>query len=302
MPTWLLFAVAAQFLYALTTLIDKHIVVKAAHIGRPVVYTFFVSLLSGAVVVLAPFLHVSVPGWSVLLVSLASAATFVAGLFFFYSALRVARASDVAPAVGALSAVATLLLAAYFIADDAPASMVLPVTLLIAGTALISHLHFTRRVSTSVCAAGVFFGTSVFLAKLVYIQIGFLDGFFWTRSLCVVVALALLASASLRRAIFHSGRHSSHRAKALVVGNKAVGSAASILMAYAVSLGSVSAVNALSGLQFAFLFVFALLFAKHMPRLAEQRDARAHGGWHSAVGVALIALGLWLLYTIDGVI
>ncbi len=302
MPTWLLLAVAAQFLYALTTLIDKHIVVRAAHIGRPIVYTFFVSLLSGAVVVLAPFLHVAAPGRYAFLLSLGSAALFVAALLCFYSALRIARASDVAPATGALSAMATLLLAAFFIAGDAPASMVLPIMLLIAGTALISHLHFTRRASVFVFVAGACFGASVFLAKLVYLEIGFFNGFFWTRALCVVVALALLAAPSLRRAIFHGGRHSSRRAKALVIGNKAVGAAASILMAYAVSLGSVSAVNALSGLQFAFLFLFALLFAKYMPRLAERDDARAHGGWHSAAGVALIALGLWLLYTVDGAV
>lgn len=302
MSSWLLLVVGAHFLYAITVLLDKHIVVRAAHIGRPIVYAFFISLLSGFVVVIAPFGLVSFPSSIVFGLSLLSAATFVLALFFLYSALKSARASDVAPVVGAISAITTLVLAALFLSGDINASVLPAVLLLVLGTALISHFHFARHALVFAFLSGIFFGTSIFLAKIVYLEAGFLDGFFWTRSLNVVVALSLLLVPTFRTAIFHGGTRSSHGAKALVVGNKVVGGIASVLTAYAINLGSVTVVNALSGLQFVFLFLFALLFSKHAPNLRDSGIFRGHGGWHTALGVALIVSGLALLYATDGLI
>jgi len=56
----------------------------------------------------------------------------------------------------------------------------------------------------------------------------------------------------------------------------------------------VTIVNALAGLQFVFLFVFAILFAKHMPKREGSRT-HGHGGTISATGVGLIVCGLALL-------
>jgi drug/metabolite transporter (DMT)-like permease len=109
------------------------------------------------------------------------------------------------------------------------------------------------------------------------------------------MALSLLTAPGFRRAIFHGGRHSSRGAKGLVLGNKVLGGVAAALTAYAVSLGSVSVVNALAGLQFVFLFIFAVLFARHMPLFGESKTG-SHGGWHTATGVTLIVAGLALLW------
>ena len=107
MGTWLAVAVLAQFLYALSTLIDKRIVTKSAHIGKPIVYTFYVALLSGFVIVLAPF--VSVPSVYVIVFSTLNAITFTAAIYLLYSALAVSRASDVSPVDGGVSAIVTAL-------------------------------------------------------------------------------------------------------------------------------------------------------------------------------------------------
>ena len=105
MQSWLAFAIFAQFLFALSTLVDKHIVTRAGTIGKPIVYAFYVALLSGFVVVLFPF--VSIPSGHVLLLSLVNAATFTAAIYLLYCALSTARASDVSPVVGGVSAIVT---------------------------------------------------------------------------------------------------------------------------------------------------------------------------------------------------
>lgn len=300
MELWLALAVFAQFLFAVSVLIDKHIVVRAAHIGRPIVYAFYVSLLSGAVIVMAPFGLISWPSETVFLFSTASAVAFVAAIFFLYNAFKVARASDVAPVVGAISTCVVLAFAWFLLEDDISAAALPAVALLAGGTALISRFHFKGHALSFAFLSGFCFGTAIFCGKIVYNEAGFLDGFFWTRILACAVALSLLLVPAWRAAILHGGRRSSKGAKLLVIGNKALGSIASIIIAYAVSIGSVTIINALSGLQFAFLFLFALLFANRMPRLADSAMAHGHGGWQTGIGVALIVSGLALIYLLNG--
>jgi hypothetical protein len=293
MQSWLVLAIFAQFLFALSTLVDKHIVTRAGTIGKPVVYAFFVSLLSGFVIVLAPL--VSIPSGYVLLLSLVNAATFTSAIFLLYCALKEARASDVSPAIGGLSAIVTAILAALWIEGDVAYVHLLPIGLLALGTGIISHFHFNRRALFFTAAAGCFFGLTIFLSKLIFNEVPFVDGFFWPRFFNVLVAGSLLLVPSFRHAIFHGGKNSSRGAKGLVIGNKILGGVAAAMTAYAVSLGSVAVVNALAGLQFVFLFVFALVIAHKMPLFSESKTG-SHGGWHTAVGVGLIVAGLAFLY------
>ena len=295
MVTWLLLAILGQFLYAVSVLVDRYIVVQAEHIGRPIVYAFYISVLSGFVVVLVPLGVVSWPNDMVVLWSFLYAIAFIAAIFFLYSTLRIARASDAAPVVGAISALTTLALAGTLIDGDVTTSLLPSVILLAVGTALISHFHFKRQALVYALSSGVMFGVTIFFSKLVFLETMFLNGLFWTRISTVIVALMLLLVPVARRAIFSGGRRSSQGAKLLVIGNKVMGSVASIVTAFAVSLGSVSIVNALAGLQFVFLFLFVFLFARYAPKLRHKTDV-GHGGWQTTVGVSLIVLGVALMY------
>lgn len=295
MGTWLALAIAAQFLAAVTVLIDKHIVTRPAPIGKPIVYAFYVSLLSGFVVLIAPFGFVSwVSAW-VMALAFLNAAVFVAAIYFLYVSLQHARASDAAPVVGAVSAISTVILAGIWIQDDFALSHLPALALLVAGTAVISHFHFTHHALRAALFSGFFFGAAAFTAKLVFLEVPFIDGFFWTRSMNVVIALGFLAIPALRAAILHGGRASSRGTQGLVIGNKVIGGIGGVLTAIAISLGSVSIVNALGGLQFVFLFLLAVLFARHMP-LTRAKKTGSHGGWHTAIGVTLISLGLATLF------
>lgn len=295
MTTWLALAIGAQFINAVSVLIDRHIVVRAQHIGKPIVYAFYVSLMSGFVVVIAPFGLIAIPSVHTVLISLLQSFTFVASIFFLYSALKVARASDVAPVVGALSALTSLLIAGVWIDGDITVGFLPAVALLVAGTALISHFHFPRSAFRFSLLSGVCFGMTIVLAKLVYLETSFIDGFFWTRTMSIIAALALLLIPAWRAAIFHGGKHSSGSAKALVVSNKILAGVAGVMTALAVSMGSVSIVNALAGLQFVFLFLFAFAFAETMP-LGAKHKTGSHGGWQTALGVSLIVMGLAMIY------
>lgn len=296
MISWIILAVLAQFLNAVTALIDRHIVVRAAHIGRPVVYAFYITLLSGFVIVIAPFGLVGLPSTTVALHSLLSSFAFLVAIFCMYSAFQTTRASDVVPIVGGISALSSAILAWLFISDDLPHSFIPAVVFLAAGVLVISHFHFRKHAFAYAILSGVCFGLTIFLAKLVYLETTFIDGFFWTRAMSIVAALSLLLAPSLRAAIFSGGKRSSGGAKGLIILNKVIGGVAGVLTAYAVSLGSVAVVNALAGFQFVFLFIFSLLFSARMPLI--EGGTHGHGGWHTGVGVALIVLGLGVLFLV----
>jgi uncharacterized membrane protein len=298
MPVWVLLAVGAQLITAVSVLIDRHIVVKAQHIGKPIVYAFYVSVLSFFVVALIPF-GVQIPSPVLLGFSALHAIAFFSAIFFLYSALAHARASDVAPVVGAISALTTLIAAPLLLDGDISKYVVAPIILLATGTALISHFHFTRKAVRFTLLSGVTFGVVAMTTKFVFIETTFVDGFFWTRMTSVLFACSLLLLPSLKAQIFSGGARSSSGARYLVIGNKLLGGSAAILTAFAISLGSVSVVNALSGLQFAFLFLFALIFAPSMPILREGGKTHGHGGWQTGIGVLVIATGLALLYTVS---
>lgn len=295
MPTWILLAIAAQFLTAISVFVDRYVLVHAKGIGRPVVYAFYVSLLSGFVLVLLPFGVISVPSTTILGLSFVGALTFIASILLLYSALRQSPASDVMPVIAAFSAITSFLLAHLWLESGLPTQFVAACVLFIIGTLLISRFRFTKRSLALVICSGVLFGTTAFIFKLIFLHTTFLDGFFWSRMANVLGALLLLLWPANARAIFHGSRESSHQTKWIVVGNKTLAGVASALILFAISLGSVSVVNAMSGLQFAFLPVIAFVFADRFP-IVLRAEIHTHGLRHKLFGIALIVFGLGALY------
>ena len=106
------------------------------------------------------------------------------------------------------------------------------------------------------------------------------------------------------RAIFHPtildeiknkiSYHRQQRSLFLVGVDKILGVIGVVLIQYAIAIGSVSLVNALNGLQYAFLVVFVMLLSKFSPqRFKEnyQKDEAAQ----EVLAVIIIMIGLVLL-------
>ncbi|OGG51384.1 hypothetical protein A2704_03380 [Candidatus Kaiserbacteria bacterium RIFCSPHIGHO2_01_FULL_54_36b] len=297
MALWIALAALAQLITAGVVFVDKYVLVSKTHIGKPVVYAFYISLLSGFVLVLVPFGLVSIPSTEVLFLSLLASVTFISSIVLLYTALKEGHASDIMPVVGSVAAVATALCANLWLHEDLPQAFVPAFGLMVFGMLLISHFRLTNRQKMLVIFSGIFFGATAFLTKLIFLETSFLDGFFWSRMTNVVGALFLLALPANRAAIFSGYRGSSSGTKWLVVSNKTLGGIAAILTLLAISLGSVSIVQALAGLQFVFLLLIAYFFSRYFP--AVLRGEMDHKGRaHKLGGIACIALGLALLFVV----
>lgn len=295
MSLWLLFAVAAQALSALTVFIDKYVLVSKEGIKHPAAFAFYTAMLSVFVLVLLPFGVVSTPTFEVLFYSLVSGIVYICSLLFLYRALQEMTVTNVLPITASAGAFASGALASVFLVQDLPFSFIPAFMLLAVGTFLIYCFCFSIKLFFMSLAAGALVGVSSFLSKLVFTASDtFLNGLFWLLIMNVVVALLLLAPARFY-AIRMSLKESSSGAKGLALLSRSLGGFAFFLTAIAISQGSVSLVNALGGLQLVFLLILVPLFSHRVPDVFRYELTR-ETLILKVVGTLCVVLGLAILF------
>ncbi|MEK7589079.1 MAG: hypothetical protein AAB479_00415 [Patescibacteria group bacterium] len=292
MQTWIFLVVIAQFISAVVVLLDKYLI---RQVSQPAVYAFIVSVLSGAVIVLLPFGVVSVPSFIVLVISLGAATSFTLSLVMLYRALAIADASDVAPVMGGIAAIATLAFSWLVLRDRLPDGFVFGFALLVLGTFLVSHFRLSRAALTYALVAGIAFGLSSVLLKTIFFETSFLNGFFWSRMANVTVALLFLIPGSVRRSILADVRQSKSHLPLVLLANKLLAGTAFFLTLLAIKLGNVSLVSALAGLQFMFLLLFAAFASARFPQyFPEEMSTKAFAV--KIVAVFFILTGFLILF------
>lgn len=295
---WLLFVVIAQFFNAIVVLLDKYIVTSKSSGTKPVVYTFYTSLLSGAALVLLPFGAIHIPSFIVIWLSLSSALSFLISVLCLYESLQYSAPSEVTPIVGGISAISTFAFSFIILGNPLPTDFFIGFGLLVVGMILISHFNLTLKSFAYLLFSGIGFGLSIVLIKAIFMyDDSFANGFFWSRMANVLGAFALLLWPGNIRAITHNVKHGGKKGKYLILSNKVLAGVAFLLILVATKLGDhVALVNALSSLQYVFLLIFAFIFPKRMREyLSEKRHKREM--LHKLAATSLIIVGFVILFT-----
>ena len=288
------FVILGQLLNASTVLIDKYIVTKTS-ISRPGVYVFYVGIISGFVLILLPFGVVNQPSLHTVLLSLDIGFVFVASVLFLYRALKDANATDVVAWLTAVSVLTTFVFNSLFMHEKLPASFPYAMTLLIIGILFVGHFRFYARSFIQVILAGTLFGLSVVLIKILFSTVSFVDGFFWSRMGNMTAALSLLLFPTIRRHVFQVTKNTTKKTGLLVVANRILGGLAFLSVLYAIRLGSAPIVNALSSLQFLFIFLIIFFLGKYMPELYHHEFRHGHV-LHKALSACFIIAGFFVLF------
>ncbi len=293
--SWILVAAAAYFLNAITPIIDKFLL--GDRIPNPTAYTFYVGVLSIVAVVAAP-LGLMWPGTAQFLVSLASGALFLFGLFAFFVALKRQEASRVIPVVGAFVPLVVSVLAFLLLGERLDRYQVIAFVLLVLGGVLISVERGTRRLSPRgilmPLAAAFLMGSSYVLLKGLFDYQPFVSGFVWTRVGSFLAALALLIPSFSRRAIVQSTRALKIKTTGLFIFNKTLGGITYLLLNFAFFLGSVTLVNAMQGIQYVFLFLFTIILSRFFPNVLKE-ELTAPVLAQKFAAILIIAAGLGML-------
>lgn len=303
--TWALVALLGYFFNAVSAVFDKYLL--SDRIPTPAVYAFFVSLFSLFALFFVPFgFHFS-DGRTVATLLL-SGMVFVYGLVAFYQAVKKHEISRVAPLIGTVISVVAFL--AVFLPGASgevhiEARYIMALLLLIIGGLLISFdlpLRRGEHVSRFIFIAGVLMGVSLLLLKEGYAHTNFVSGLVWSRLGMTAAGLSLLLVPSFQKQILSQFQRVSLRSArsgstgALFVLNKTVAGVATFLISYAISLGSVSFVQALSGMQYVFILVIMLPLSFRFPALFGEKLFL--WDWiQKIVAVIIIGVGLWLATT-----
>lgn len=312
MAIWISLTIIAHFMNAFVSILDRYIV-ASGKIGRPIVVTFYVSVLS-ALGIFAfcfswldlPFGSFSLPNISnvmapsayLILLSFSAAACFIIALYSLFSAFLLSEASDVVPVVSSISALSTLLFSFYFLNSALSSNFLWGFLFLVLGTFLIAHFRMTKKLIYLCLVTGILFGLNLVLIKLSFNITNFDNAFFWSRFCIAFLSLFILFIPKFHERnteLKIKTKKTKRQGLFLILFNKTLAGISAILILKAVELGDVSIVQALAGIQFVFLVLFSVFLGHKAPKCIGE-NCETKDKIQKIVSVSIIIVGFSLLF------
>ena len=294
---WLFVALFAYAVLAVVGVMDKLILTKS--VPKPIVFVFYSTVFVFPLFFLLPF-GVNMPSvWTDHLIFAVSGICFALGLWTMYIGYQESEISHVGPLIGAAIPLFVFLLSYIFLSERLTAINLAAVFVLIFGSLLISfekssrHNGWHKGMAWGVLA-GLLFAISHVTSKYAYDAYGFYNGFVWTKLWIGVFGVFLLFFPSVRSVLFKKSPDKQTGRPFLIFTNKFLGVGGAVLIQYAISLGSVSLVNALAGVQYALLVIMVAATSKFWPNVLKETYSKKEIAQEIAA-VVIISLGLILL-------
>jgi len=300
--SWLIVISCAYFLLALVSLGDKRILAGPVNAKT---YTFYIGVLGILALLLIPVAEFSFPVPAQILICLFSGLVYILANLFFLSGLERFETSRIVTAIGGFLPLFTFFLSFVVFGQKEVLELkeIFAFALLILGSILASWespLEFSLSSLRFSLPSAFFFAAFFVIAKYVYLQQQFWNGFIWMRIGAFAVALLLLIPKGIRKDIFGGKPKFSRETAIFFVVVQAGGALAFILQNLAVKMAGISylpIINALQGIQYAFLFVFAVFLSLKMPKIVREKISRrviiqkSAAILFIAIGLAILALG-----------
>ncbi|OIO07813.1 hypothetical protein COX21_01440 [Candidatus Falkowbacteria bacterium CG23_combo_of_CG06-09_8_20_14_all_41_10] len=303
--SWILIAIIAYFFLAIVNILDKFLLDNVLSSSK--VYAFLISAISVLVVVIAPwFLHW--PGLFLLFFQLATGLFFPFALLFMFKAFKKGDVSKVAVLIGGIIPILTIAFSVFVSHEKFLINQSYGLTFLLLGTfamALIGggktarQKAFNRQAVGYSLLAALFYAIFFIGTKYSYNHHDFISSFIWIRLGSLIALGFLLVRKTDRQEIFDSfknklGKDWNKKQTWLIFGNQALGAGAFILQNYAISLGSVAIINALQGVQYAFLLALGWVLSVWSPKLFKE-DISFKTVREKVLAIILISVGLYFI-------
>jgi len=308
--SWISVALAAYLFLAVANLFDKFLIDHI--IGSARAYTFFACIMGAIVILASPWL-LKWPGWFYFIVNIALGGVFVLALWSLYEALKRGEAARILVLVGGTTPIFSIILSMAFLKECFSVSQWFGLAFLLLGVFIIAflpthrsflsrllrHLKIKQIVGANGLWLAIFSGLAYSIyfvgSKYAFSHQAFASAFIWNRLGAALFALLFLLKAGSRCEIKKFARKSSpSKHKFLVVLGQGLGSLGFILQNYAVSLGSVALINALQGVQYAFILVISTILALSLPRLLKETFS-----WRillqKTAAVTMVGIGLYFI-------
>lgn len=295
---WLIVILFSYFLLAAVHLVDKHIL--GERIQDPKVYAFYVGISGIFILVLVPFGFLDVPKLSDMALALVAGVFNTLAVYALFVGLKNFETSRIIPAVGASLPLFTFGFTMARNGESLSFSDIAVFLLLVAGAFLIT---WERKKTVSFGSlkisvlAAFLFAVYFILIKFVYIGQPFISGLIWTKIGAVLISLCFLFFRSVRTDVFKKPQIAQKNNWAIVLPNQSVGGLAVIMQNWAVALAPfafLGIINALEGIKYAFLLVFAVLVSKKFPQVLKEEISK-EVIFQKIIAIVLIGTALIIL-------
>ncbi|MDO8576752.1 MAG: hypothetical protein Q7R82_00235 [Candidatus Daviesbacteria bacterium] len=293
------FTLVAYLFNALSVLTNKFLLNKT--IPDPLIYVFYISLVSFLAVLALPFTHI--PTTAVFNLASLSTLLWTLGTYFMFKALKIGQVSRVIPVIGTAIPIILLIFASGTNVISVMEAQA--VAILTLGMVALTITNWRGKLSKweiifEVLAAASF-AFSYIILRQAYLQLDFFSVLVWSRIILLPFCIIILIIPTLRRKIIASTSSMSSRRKPgsiktglVFLGGQISGVISELLILFSISLANPALVNSLQGTQYVFLLVFALVLGKKYPQIFEEKYTLLTL-FPKIIGIALIGLGLYLL-------
>ncbi len=282
---------------AIVFILDKLIVTKS--VSKPVVYTFYSTIIMFEVLLVWPFVGFGMLSGIDWLWAVISGVAFGLALWTFYKAIKKGETSHISPFNGAFITIFIYIIAQAFLKESLTAVQVVGMIILIFASLLLSfektrgHHGWHTGFLWAILSA-LFFAISHTTAKYLYINYDFGVALVWSKSTVGLVGLVTLFFPSVRAVFKKKKKQAKTVAKRyaglIVFADKFLSIIANLLIQYAMAIGSVTLVGAMSGLQFVLMFVFIFLLTKFLPKVFKEYFTK-NELIVQTIAIVLVALG-----------
>jgi len=309
MQLWIIIAVFAHFLNAITAIIDKYIV--SNRVMKPVVYAFYSGIFQILYLLAIPVIAIAwpestfrFPSWELFGLAAFCGALFIFTLTIFYKAIKLSEVSRVAPIVGISVPVFTYVLSFLLLGEALGSRQMIAFTLFVVGgflmSAKIKRGKITQIKGMALAVfAGFLFASYYVIMDFLFTKVGFLDVFMILQFGGFLGSVSLLLFPQNRKDIFGMKEEENDiienkASTMLFIYDKITAAIAAFLLTYAISIGNVVIINSLQATQYVFVLVLAVILSRKLPKLFHEQ---AEGGIivQKVIALIFIAAGLFLI-------
>jgi len=274
---WLIAAISAYLILSIVFTIDKYLL--RISLPNPKVYTFYVGILGILILFLIPFVNFKIPQLSQIILSFFTGALYMFGLFWFYKGVKTFEVSRIVPAIGALIPLFSVLLIYMFSLgkEVLSPSEIISLFLLISGSVLITlerEKSITIQSFKVSIISAFLLSLSFVLTKFVFLKQSFWSGFILIKLGGVLGGLIFLFNKEVRDILFRIKNILPKKTTGIFLLNQGMGAVANTLQNWAIALSPliyVSFINALQGIQYAFLLIITVFLSLKFPKILKER-------------------------------
>ena len=297
MEPWLIYTILTYLIRAFTLTADKYLLDKK--LKNNISYTIFIGMVYFSVIILIPFADFSKIPLIDIFFGLSTGCLFVLTLIFFFQALKKDDMSVIIP-LGSLRPILILTLSVIFLKESLENKEIMAFFLFFIGGGILSIRQLSlKKIKVTpalkyILLSSTSFAVTAVLTKYLFSIVPVFEGFILLRIGTSIAALSLLLNKKIRKNFKSDFSGLSIKSRTIFISNQVVALSGHYFINLAISLGSISLINAASGLHHIFIFILAILCTIFFPNIIKE-DLDKRIIIKKIAGITLVVLAVYFL-------